>query len=566
VQRRITIGFFVSLLAVFSTLGPASPPLHAAGEPPAALPAAVTLEQKALQQGKIRIIVTLQVPQIKELTAAANQYRAPEGAKGAAPGVNPADAALGDAIARAAQGVLSALGGTEHQVNRIYRSIPAMALQVSAEALAVLRASTAVQAIVEDLPQKLIEPVPDGKGAKGEAPAAGDAGPAPPLLDVSAAKVGAPAAWSMGFTGAGQYVAILDTGIRSSHQFFQGKTILEACFALGSDEIGPAGDCPNGLTSQTGAGAAVHYDSSYAGYDHGTHVAGIAAGNNGTLFGVAKNASLIAVKVFSKFPGTDPGCGGSSSDPPCVLSWTSDQIAGLDYLYGIRGSYNIAAANMSLGGGKYASACDGDPTKPAIDNLRAAGIATAIATGNKGYCDGIGAPACVSSAVAVGSSTDSDGESPFNNWHPTLQELFAPGSAIYSSTGESDTSYDSWDGTSMATPHVAGAWALIKQAKPSVSVADAQAALEATGFLLVGLCGSLPPPIPRIQVDAAINSLLAGRGDINGDGVVTLADVIAALRITSGAGTGTLEGDANADGRLGIAEAIYGLQRVAGIR
>ena len=72
-----------------------------------------------------------------------------------------------------------------------------------------------------------------------------------PQLDGTVNLVGAATAWSWGFTGSGWYVAILDTGIRSTHQFFAGKSIVEACFAKGADGVGGAGDCPNGQSTQT---------------------------------------------------------------------------------------------------------------------------------------------------------------------------------------------------------------------------------------------------------------------------------------------------------------------------
>jgi hypothetical protein len=189
------------------------------------------------------------------------------------------------------------------------------------------------------------------------------------------------------------------------------------------------------------------------------------------------------------------------------MSWSSDQMAGLDYVYSIRGTYSIASANMSLGGGAYSSACDSDSRKAAIDNLRIVGIATAIASGNNGYCGYIGSPACISTSVSVGSSTDEDAESYFNNWHPTMQRLFAPGSMIYSSTGDSDTSYESWNGTSMATPHVAGAWALLKDAYPTKGVTDLLTALQDTGTGITSVCDGYTAPISRIQIDEAVASL-----------------------------------------------------------
>jgi subtilisin family serine protease len=450
-------------------------------------------------QANTRIIIKMNVPRIDELTAASNRYCSPDPGKGAAWGGLDADMALADSIAYAAQGILTELRGTAFEVNHIYRSIPYMALQVSPEALALLQASPAVLGMEEDVPMRLIDPVLDG-GAKGNPPASTDEAN-PPLLDTSVNLIGANSAWSMGFTGSGWYVAILDTGIRRTHEFFQGKTIVEACYAMGYSTIAPAGDCPNGLRTMTGLGSAVHHPNTYGGYDHGTHVAGIATGNNGVLFGVAKNSNIIAVQVFSKFPAGS--CGGT----PCVMSYVSDQVAGLDYIYSIRGSYSIASVNMSLGGGSYTSPCDTASQKASIDNLRSAGIATAIATGNNGYCGAVSSPACVSTSVAVGSSTDADAESGFNNWHATLQKLFAPGSSIYSSTGASDTSYASWNGTSMATPHVAGSWALLKQAKPAGTVSEFLSALQATGVAITSTCPG-GTPLPRIQVNAAIASIL----------------------------------------------------------
>ena len=467
---------------------------YSAGEP---------LEQKAASEGNVKVIVKLLVPQIKDLTAASNAFCAPDPDKGSVWSGSQADMALRDSIVNAAQGVLIELRGNAYEVKYIYGSIPYMALQVSAEALAILRSLPEVLAIEEDIPQTLIEPVIDNVQPKGGNLAAGDANPDPPLLDTSATLVGASAAWGMGYTGSGRYVAILDTGIRSSHEFFGGKTIVEACYASGRDGVGPVGDCPNGLVSQIGPGTAVHYASTYQGWDHGTHVSGIATGNHGTLFGIAKDANIIAVKVFSMFTAAD--CGGST---PCVMSWDSDQLAGLDYVYSIRGSYTIDSVNMSLGGNAYNSACDSDSRKTAIDNLRAVGIVTAIATGNNGYCGYVGNPACISTSVAVGSTTDTDLESGFNNWHPSMQRLFAPGSTIYSSTGSSDTSYATWGGTSMATPHVAGAWALIKQAVPSATVTEILAALRSTGVPITSVCDGYVAPIPRIQIDAAIDLLL----------------------------------------------------------
>ncbi len=141
--------------------------------------------------------------------------------------------------------------------------------------------------------------------------------------------------------------------------------------------------------------------------------------------------------------------------------------------------YNIAAVNMSLGGGKYTSSCDTDSRKAAIDNLRSAGIATVISSGNDYYTNGIGAPACISTAVSVGATTKSDVEASYSNYHPTMLSLFAPGSSIYSSVPGGG--WETWNGTSMAAPHVTGAWAILKQKSPSASVTDILNNLQTTG-------------------------------------------------------------------------------------
>jgi subtilisin family serine protease len=416
-----------------------------------------------------------------------------------------ADNALSDAIQHASALVLAELDGTGFHVNARYSSIPFLALRVTPDALARLETSPNVLGMEEDVPLRLIDP--DAAGGKTDA----EIQPEPPailpeenpLLDVSARLVGATTAWSWGITGEGWYVAVLDTGIRKSHQFFTGKDIVEACFAAGADGVAGAGDCPNGLSSMTGAGAAAHHPSTYRSYDHGTHVAGIATGDNGSLAGVAKGASIIAVQVFSRLSALD--CG----DTPCLGSWSSDTLAALDYIYSIRDSYRIAAVNMSLGGEGYSYPCDSDSRKATIDNLRAVGIATVIASGNESYCGRVAVPSCISSAVSVGSSTDSDARSSFSNWHPTMQKLYAPGSSIYSSTGSSDSSYASWSGTSMATPHVSGAFALLKQAAPNFSVTDLLAALTTTGVPISSSCDAYRTALPRIQVDTAIASLAA---------------------------------------------------------
>ncbi len=478
----------MAVAAVFWLLGVSSPS-QAAGKDLAwdALPAASLTES-----GQARVIVGFAVADYDELAAASRSHKVvtPEETGLSRTAALAADAALAGAMRRGADAMLADLPAKAYTVHRTYSALPYAALAVTPQGLAALQENPKVTSIEVDEAVPLPLPV-TGNCAKN-----GDAQPESAVIDQPSSnlnwgppKIGADTAWARGYTGQGWYVAILDTGIRRTHEFFAGKTIVEACFSA-------AANCPGGTTTAYGTGSAAHYSSSLTGWDHGTHCAGIATGKkaDGSVAGVAKNANLLAVQVFSIFT--------SSGD---VRSYSSDQLAGLNYVYSQRNTYSIAAASMSLGGGSYSSACDSDSRKAAIDQLRAVNIATTIATGNDYSCAGIGGPACISTAIAVGSSTSTDTESGFSNWYPGMVTIFAPGSSIYSSTGSSDTSYASWDGTSMATPHVAGAWALLRQNRPSDSVSTILARLLAGSPAVATTCPS-GGSRPRIYIPAALQA------------------------------------------------------------
>ncbi|OLN27302.1 serine alkaline protease (subtilisin E) [Desulfovibrio sp. DV] len=488
ISNRTNIGFGLLLVLCLFSIAPA----WAGGKGPAwdALPAAAMTDT-----GLARVIVGLTVADYDALAARSAQYKVvtPDEAPKNRAASKAADAALEAAIASSVNAVLASLPKSAYTVYRTYSALPFVAVAVNAKALEALQAEPGVTSIEVDAPIPLPLPVPSGSGAKGESGAASTAPPQLPTsgnLNWGPPKIGADTAWSRGYTGAGWTVAILDTGIRRTHEFFAGKTIVEACFSANSN-------CPGGTKTAYGPGSAVHYANTYTGYDHGTHCAGIATGNkaDGTVAGVAKNANLIAVQVFSIIPDTTPWIG----------SYPSDQLAGLNYVYSLRGSTSIAAASMSLGGGAYSTPCDSASQKAGVDLLRSVNIATTIATGNDGYCSYISSPACISTAIAVGASTSGDGESYFNNWNPNLQTLFAPGSGIYSSTGASDTSYASWDGTSMATPHVAGTWAILRQNRPNDSVGTILSRVLAGGTPIVTGCGTGLSK-PRVYIPAALEA------------------------------------------------------------
>jgi subtilisin family serine protease len=134
---------------------------------------------------------------------------------------------------------------------------------------------------------------------------------------------------------------------------------------------------------------------------------------------------------------------------------------------------------MSLGGGRAFAACDADVAKPVIDQLRTAGVATAIASGNEGFRDSVSFPGCISTAVTVGATSKQDELASFSNCGPQV-DLHAPGVDINSSVP--GDRFASFSGTSMATPHVAGAFAALRSLQPKASVDDIEKALKASGL------------------------------------------------------------------------------------
>jgi len=313
-------------------------------------------------------------------------------------------------------------------------------------------------------------------------------------------------------------VAILDTGLESSHSFFDdglggSRVVSEACY---TENFPPFSfGCPNGQAEQIGLGAAIPCTLSSC--FHGTHVAGIAAGNGPSFSGVAINSGIIAIQVFTTFF-QDSDCGGSPGDAPCIGAFDSDIAKGLERVLDLHNdpsfTLNIASTNLSLGSEPtMVGNCDENPpgvVQAAIENLRSNGIATAVASGNDSIVNAIGSPACLSAAVSVGSTTKSDVLSGFSNSAEILH-LLATGSSILSSVP--GNTFGTASGTSMATPHVTGSFALLKQYKPAGTVDELLLALINTGVGVVDTrnpIGPVKPTLiekPRIQVDQALFAL-----------------------------------------------------------
>jgi subtilisin family serine protease len=275
----------------------------------------------------------------------------------------------------------------------------------------------------------------------------------------------------------------------------------EACFSNSYSE--DTSLCPNGTSSQTGTGAAEATTSACInGLDslctHGTHVAGIAAGKKTTdgipPNGVAKESKIIAIQVFTRFSDNS------------IAAYDSDILAGLEWLYLNINSFQgvkVAAANMSLGGGLYYSACEDNVLKSIIDDLKAAGVATIIASGNDAVTGAVSSPGCISTAITVGATTKSDAIAWYSNEHKTMVDLLAPGSSINSSIPPNTYAY--YSGTSMATPHVTGAFAAIRSHLPNATVDDIESALKVSGILIPSWYGTFTTPL--IQVNGALISL-----------------------------------------------------------
>ena len=282
-------------------------------------------------------------------------------------------------------------------------------------------------------------------------------------LNESVPLIGAPTVWATGYDGTGVKIAILDTGIDSTHPDVSGKIVAKQDFT------------DDGTTDDL--------------FGHGTHVAVIAAGtgaaSGGKFRGVAPGASLMNIKVLNRY--------GYGYD-----SWI---ISGIEYA--TNNGANIIS--MSLGDGPT----DGnDPLSQAVDAAVAKGVAAAIAAGNSGSYFTVAAPGAARNAITVGASDKSDNLAWFSSEGPTIDfrvkpDVLAPGVNIISghaanggfpyipnpdqsSSGPPNYPpyYTTLSGTSMATPHVSGLIALIKQKNPSWTPAFIKDALINTAMQL----------------------------------------------------------------------------------
>ncbi|MDX2224910.1 MAG: S8 family serine peptidase [Rhodospirillaceae bacterium] len=352
----------------------------------------------------------------------------------------------------------------------------------------------------------------------------------PPADDIDADDASAPTGaiedinaddiWATGSTGQGQAVAILDTGVDATHPMLAGKVVAEACYSS-TYSATHSTLCPSGTDDATGQGAASYcVATDVKPCSHGSHVAGIAVGNAGPgNRGVAPGANLISVQVFTRIADENvcTPTGQTTKVPVCLRSYTSDQLAGLNFVINQAQALSVAAVNMSFGGDAQTGTCDNNPLKGAIDTLRRLGVASAISAGNQGKVDQMGAPACISTAVSVG-AVGVTAPASFTNVS-ALTDLMAPGVSIRSAAVGGG--YALASGTSMSAPHVAGAFALLRSVRPTATVADLEAALKAGGPA-TAITGATYT-VPRLDLAGAATALSSTTAQASDGTVIGLA-------------------------------------------
>lgn len=344
---------------------------------------------------------------------------------------------------------------------RTFDNLPVMHVRIdSPEALAALEANPDVVAMVEDRPMYALDT-------------------ATPNLSL----IGQPAAATAGSLGANAAVAVLDTGTDYTRAPFK-------CTAPGSPATCPVVFAKDFATDDKTA------DSSRY---HGTNVSGI-------VLAVAPSTKIIALDVFEG-----------------EQAYTSVILSAIDWCITNKSKYNIAAINLSLGAGVYTSACAKDAFAPAVAAAKAAGILTAAASGNNASSSGISSPACVPGAVVVGAvydrnvgslltsvcvdiTTAADKVACFSNSN-SLLTLLAPGVGI-------PAAGVTMSGTSQASPHVAGAIALLASAFPDAAPDALVTRLTTSRTSITDARNKVARP--RLDLPAALGLVSVGGGGSGG--------------------------------------------------
>jgi len=395
-------------------------------------------------------------------------------------------------IAQAQSEILGTVSTEDFRLIHRYETLPGLVGEVTEAGLNTLRNQPEVKAVALDLPVESI-------------------------LTENSALINTNDVWrDFGLTGAGVNVALLDSGIDLSHPDLTHSIVAQHCFNQNG--------CPPDSTNEG--------DNAQDENGHGTHVAGIIAGQGETSpRGIAPEAGIVAVRVLGNSGG----------------GFTSDVLAGIDWVVANQTTLNVKVMNLSLGGGSYNGGCDQADANTilyadAAEMARQAGITIFAASGNNGKQEEMLAPACISSILSVGNVYDT----PLSglNWlncidEPVLADqvvcssnssstldLLAPGVLVSSTKlGGGRTSKS---GTSMSTAYASAVAALILQANPNLTVSEVETLLKETGVPVTDARNGRVTP--RIDALAAITR-------VTGTEITTLSGTVLLQGRTDHSGT-----------------------------
>lgn len=395
-------------------------------------------------------------------------------------------------IAQTQEDVLSVLADEDVQLLYQYQTLPGLAAEVTEAGLKTLLNQPEVIAVTPDIPVEA-------------------------ALTESAAFINVPVVQrDFGLTGAGVTVAVLDSGADLSHPDLAGRIMAQHCFNKNG--------CPTDGARES--------DNAQDENGHGTRIAGIIAGQ-GQIGpqGIAPEADLVVVRVLGK--------GGTG--------FTSDVLAGIDWVLAHQASLKVKVMNLSLGSGSYEGVCDQADANTmlyaaAVEAARQSGITLFAASGNGGQAQAMIAPACISGVVAVGSVYDSAlnglvwptcednnivaGQVVCSSNSSAELDLLAPGVLIRASSlggGQSSGS-----GTSLATAHASAVAALLVQANPALTPVEVETALEETGVPVADARNSRITP--RLDALGAVSS-------VTGKEIIILSGTVLLQNRTNHSGT-----------------------------